>query len=262
MPNAAEHEKSRYVKFLLVGNSGAGKTGALAPLVEAGYDLRILDFDSGLDSLISIVKHKDPALLKKIGFQTFRDKMQMTQQGPKVSGAPKAYVNALKALERWPDDDTDPAEWGTDTILVIDSLTNAGLAAFRWAKGMNPATKDPRQWYSAAQDIIQDLIANVTDESFGTNVIVISHIDLVDTATGTKGYASAIGKALGPKLPRFFNTMVLSETTGSGKNVKRKLKTMPTAFLDLKTGAPFTVKDEYDILENGIAKLFEDLKAS
>jgi hypothetical protein len=262
MPSAADHKKSRFVKFLLVGNSGAGKTGALAPLVEAGYDLRIVDFDSGLDSLISIVRHKDPALLGKIGFNTFRDKMQMSQQGPKVVGAPKAYVSALKSLERWPDDESDPSQWGEKTILVIDSLTNAGLAALRWAKGMNPSAKDPRQWYSAAQDIIQDLVANITDDSFETNVIVISHIDLIDTATGTKGYASSIGKALGPKLPRFFNTMVLSETTGSGTKVKRKLKTVPTAFLDLKTGAPFTVKEEYDILDGGMVKLFEDLKAS
>lgn len=262
MPSAADHTVSQYVKFLLVGNSGAGKTGALAPLVEAGYDLRFIDFDSGLDSLISIVKHKDPKLLSHIQFNTFRDRMVMTQQGPKVVGAPKAYVSALKALEKWPDDESNPAEWGPKSILVIDSLTNAGLAAFRWAKGMNPSSKDPRQWYSAAQDIIQDLIANITDEEFKTNVIVISHIDLIDTANGTKGYASAIGKALGPKLPRFFNTMVMSEVTGSGKNVKRKLKTMPTAFLELKTGAPYTVKEDYDILDGGMAKLFADLKVS
>lgn len=262
MTSGNDHSSSEYVKLMLVGNSGSGKTGALASLIEAGYELRFVDFDSGLDSLISIVKHKDPKLLAKIQYNTFRDRMTMTQQGSKLQGAPKAYVSALKALDKWPDDGSDPAEWGKNRVLVIDSLTNAGLAAFRWAKGMNPMSKDPRQWYSAAQDLIQDLIANVTDDSFQTNVIVISHIDLIDTAAGTKGYASAIGKALGPKLPRFFNTMVLSETSGSGANVKRKLKTVPTGFMDLKTGAPMTVSAEYDILDNGMSKLFEDLKSS
>lgn len=262
MTSAADHVKSPLVKILLVGNSGSGKTGALAGLVEAGYELRFLDFDNGLDSLIAILRSKNPDLLKKIQFNTFRDKMKMTQQGPAVNGIAKAYVNAMRALEKWPDDDSDPAMWGQDKILVIDSLTNAGLAAFRWAKAMAPLTKEPRQWYNSAQDVIQDLIANVTSEDFNTNVIVISHVDLVDTTMGTKGFVSSIGKALGPKLPRFFNTMVLSETSGTGDKVKRKLKTVPTAMMDLKTGSPLTVKAEYDILDGGIVRLFEDLKSS
>lgn len=262
MTSAADATKNPFVKFLLIGNSGSGKTGALAPLVLAGYKLRFLDYDSGLDSLISIVKRRDPKLLSNIQFNTYRDRMQMTQQGSKVVGAPKAYVNSLKALEKWPDDESDPATWGPDTILVIDSLSSAGLAALRWAKGTNPTARDPRQWYSAAQDVIQDLIANVTDEEFRTNVIVISHIELVETPTGSyKGFVSSIGKALGPKLPRFFNTVVLSETSGSGTKVKRLLKTVPTAMIDLKTGS-LDVAAEYDILQDGMAKLFEDLKTS
>jgi len=262
MPKASDHTKSPLVKMLLIGNSGAGKTGALAPLVAAGYKIKILDFDNGLDALFALVRQIDPKLLDNIEYESFRDRIKMSQQGPSVVGAPRAYVSALKALEKWPVDDSSPDEWGQDTILVIDSLTNAGLAAFRWAQGMNPTAKEQRQWFFQAQNVIQDLIANVTDESFRTNVIVISHIELVDTAMGLKGYVSAIGKALGPKLPRFFNTMVLSETTGSGKNVRRKLKTLPTAMIDVKTGAPGKVADEYDVVDGGLAKLFEDLKAS
>lgn len=259
MPSATEHTSSRFVKLLFIGESGAGKTGALAPLVK-DYDLRILDLDAGLDALINHVREQDPAGLKRIQYQSFRDKIKMTAQGPKVAGTPKAYVNALSVLETWPDDNSDPATWGEKTILVIDSLTNLGRAAFQWAKAANPTAKDPRQWYKAAQDLIEDVIANVTSDAFETNVVVISHVDIVQTESGMlKGYASSIGKALGPKLPRFFNTMILSEVKGSGKNARRTIQTIPTALLSLKNPAPMRIESEYP-LETGMADLFKKLK--
>ena len=262
MPKASTYAASSFVKLLFVGNSGAGKTGALTPLVQAGYDLKIIDLDSGLDALIYHVGAADPKLLDKIEYVSFRDPMKMTPQGPKVAGTPKAYVNALSALERWPEDESDPSAWGEKTVLVVDSLTNVGRAAFQWARAMNPTSKDPRQWYKTAQDLIEDLIANLTSDSFRTNVIVISHIDIYEASDGrVRGVASSIGKALGPKLPRFFNTMILSETTGSGKNVKRTIKTFPTALLDLKNPAPMKIDAEYP-LETGLTTIFEKLKAT
>jgi len=260
MPSATEKEKGDFVKLLFIGNSGAGKTGALTPLVKAGYRIRIIDLDDGLDALIDHCKH-EKLDLSQIEYQSFRDKIKMTQQGVKVVGAPKAYVDTMRALECWPDDESDPAEWGSDTILVLDSLTNAGRAAFQWARAMDPSNKDPRRWYMTAQSLIEDLIANLTSEAFHTNVIVISHVELVTSDGGTtKGYASSIGKALGPKLPRFFNTLLLSETKGHGESVKRMIKTVPTSMIDLKNPAPFKIKKEYGI-ETGLAEIFAELKA-
>ena len=42
-------------KILLIGKSGAGKTGALASLVAAGYNLRIIDTDKGVRPLRSLL---------------------------------------------------------------------------------------------------------------------------------------------------------------------------------------------------------------
>lgn len=259
MPKASQYAKSKFVKILFVGNSGAGKTGSLVSLLEAGYTLKIIDMDNGLDALIYHTAAKDSALLDKIEYVTFRDAMKMTAQGTIVKGAPKAYPALCAALEKWPEDNSDPAAWGTDTIFVLDSLTNTGRAAFQWARATNPTSKDPRQWYGVAQTLVEDLIANLTSDSFETNVIVISHIDLMETPQGLqKGFASSIGKALGPKLPRFFNTMVLSETSGAGKTVKRSIKTMPTAILDLKNPAPMKIDAEYPI-DTGLAEIFKKL---
>lgn len=260
MPSAADYAKSRFVKLLYIGASGAGKTGALTPLVKAGYKLRIIDMDGGLDALINHVMEECPENIGNIQYQTFRDKLKMTAQGTKTDGPPRAYSSALAALEKWPDDNSNPAEWGEDTICVLDSLTNMGRAAFQWAKAIDPMNKDPRRWYKTAQDLLDDLLANLSSPNFKTNVIVISHVELTENKDGTiKGYPSAIGQALGPKIARDFNTLLLAETVGQGKNVRRKIKTVPTATIDAKNPAPMRIEAEYDVTD-GLELIFRKLK--
>lgn len=257
MPSATDYSSSKFRKLLLIGNSGAGKTGALTSLVQAGYRLRILDLDQGLDALINHVKAVDPALLSQIDYMSFRDTVKMGPTGPMVVN-PKALTKSLNALDKW-EDGSEPKTWGEKTVFVLDSLTMLGRHALAWAKHANPSFKDPRLWYGPAQSIIEDTIANLTGEEFATNVIVISHIDLREQKDGTiKGFAMAIGEALGPKIPIYFNTVVLSEPTGSGANVRRKLKTLPTAVLDLKNPAPMKMAAEYPI-ETGLADIFKVL---
>ena len=258
MPALSERPSSSLVKIMLIGHSGSGKTGALTSLARAGYRIRVLDLDNGLDSLVNHVRAEEPAALERIDYMSFRDKFKVTAAGPTVQGAPRAFVNAVGALDKW-EDGTSPAEWGAETILVIDSLTNLGRAAFWWAKAQNPGAKEPRQWYFAAQSAIEDVIATATAESFATNLIIMSHIDLVEQRDGTvQGFASSIGKALGPKIPRYFNTLAAIETKGQGANVQRIIRTMPTALLTLKNPAPMKVSAEYPIA-TGLADLFAKL---
>jgi hypothetical protein len=257
MPALSDFSRE-FVKIMLIGHSGSGKTGALTSLAKAGYRLRILDLDAGLDALINHVEAECPNAAANIDFMSFRDSYKIGPAGPQVSGAPKAFVNAVRSLDKWEDDST-PSDWGADTILVIDSLTNLGRAAFAWAKQMNPASKEPRQWYMAAQSALEDVIATATGADFRTNLIITSHIDLRSMPDGTfQGFATAIGQALGPKIPRYFNTMVALEAKGQGKNVKRVLRTVPTSTLTLKNPAPMKIEAEYPI-ETGLATLFSKL---
>lgn len=261
MPALSTHTASPLVKMMLIGHSGSGKTGALTPLARAGYRLHILDFDNGLDALINHLQAEEPAALERVDFMSFRDKTKIGPAGPTIVGAPKAFTQGTQALDKW-EDGTDPSTWGPEHILVLDSLTNMGKAAFAWARQMNPSAKEPRQWYFSAQTVLEDIIANLTAESFQSNVIVMSHIDLVTMPDGTtQGFASAIGKALGPKIPRYFNTLAMMETSGSGKAVRRRLKTFPTATVTLKNPAPMKIEAEYPI-ETGLATLFEKLRES
>lgn len=251
------------VKMLYIGDSSVGKTGSLTSLVKAGYKIRMLDMDVGIGTLRSYVLKECPERLDQIDAVTPRDDVTVGpsplyggKSGPKLAGAPKAFTEALGFLDKW-DDGSNPGEWGLDTIFVLDSLSAFGKAAFNWAVGLNPSSKDPRQWYFTAQKGVEDTIAALTDASFKTNVIIISHINYKEVTEGVhKGYVNAIGSALGPTLPRYLNTLVLAESTGFGKNVKRVIKTVPTGLVDLKTPVSHSVDVELP-LESGMATLFD-----
>lgn len=260
MPNLTERPGNEFAKLMFIGDSGSGKTGSLVSLVKAGYKLRVLDMDNGLDSLVGQIRNQCPDKMSNVSYMTFRDEYQAdVTKGLKVSGRARAYVHMLKALNEW-EDGTTPAEWGADTVFVLDSLTAVGKAAYNWAESLDPMAKDKRQWFFSAQQSVETLLDMLTGDSFRTNVIVISHVNIVERPDGSvKGYASAIGSALGPKIPKFFNTLVAAESRGIGDNVKRTIQTRPTTMLDLK------VPDEEHVgkqlsLNTGMLEIFNNLR--
>lgn len=258
MPSLSDHQSSQFVKIVYIGDSGTGKTGSLTSLVGAGYQLRILDMDNGLDALVQHVRREFPDRLASIQYETVRDKYTAGPAGPYVR-TPKAYMTGIKLMEKW-SDGSDPSEWGPDTIFVLDSGTSFGKAAFEWAKGMNPGAKEPRTWFYSAQQAFENNISLLTSEAFHCNFILISHVNYRELQDGTiKGYASAIGSALGPIISKYFNTLLLAETSGAGKNVRRRIRTVPTAVIDLKNPAPFKIESELP-LETGLATIFAQLK--
>lgn len=256
---ASQRPANKFVKLLYIGDSSTGKTGSLVSLVKAGYSLRVLDMDNGIDTLLAYTRRECPDKIDAIDVLSFRDKMKVDRMnGMILDGQPKAYTQALAAMNKW-DDESVPSQWGDKTIFVLDSLTALSRAAFYWAQGMNPSSKDPRQWYSAAQDSIKRVLELLTSPDFGTNVIIISHVQLVEMPDGRmKGYATSIGKAMGPEIPKYFNTLILAESRGAGENVKRTIQTMPTSLIDLKVAAPTMPKSLP--LETGMADIFKLLQ--
>lgn len=258
MPALSQHQSNNFTKILLCGDSGSGKSGALTSLVNAGYKLRILDMDNGLETLKTFVLHTCPDKIDAVEFRTIRDEYVAGANGPVVA-KPKAFVNAIKMLDKWKYDDVDlgdPSEWGPDVIVVVDSLSFLSDAAFDWAKGMSPTAKDPRQWYGAAQEAVESCLAQLTSETFRTNVIVTAHIRYIENPDGSKkGYPNSVGSALGPTIPRYFNNWAQCEN----KNGKRSIVTGATAMLDLKNTKPFDMAKSYPI-DTGLADYFSVLR--
>jgi hypothetical protein len=258
MPSLTSHQSNEFTKLLLCGDSGSGKSGALASLVSAGYTLRILDMDNGLDSLKTYVMRDCPERANTVEFRTLRDDYKITASGPVVD-KPKAFVNAMKMLNHWKYDDVDfgvPAEWGPNVICVIDSLSFLSDAAFDMAKGLNPTAKDPRQWFYSAQEGIESFLAMITSATFRTNVIITAHVRYSTAADGTnKGYPSAVGSALCPTIPRYFNQWAQCVS----KAGKRTIQTAATNMMDLKNTKPFEMEKSYPI-ETGLADFFAVLR--
>jgi hypothetical protein len=264
MPTLEKHQSSEFTKLLLMGDSKSGKTGSLAALVPK-YKLRILDFDNGLDALAQIVKRDNPTKLSNVEFRTLRDKFKSSPTGTVVDGMATAFIDALKMLDHWKFDGTDlgsPAQWGPECILAIDSLTFMSDSAFRFREPLVPRSKDGkydiRAVYKDSQDAIESVLALLTSESFKTNVIVISHVRYVDNPDGTKkGYPTAVGSALSPQIPRYFNSVALAQTGPGGK---RQIQTAATAMIDLANPAAFKMLPTLPI-ETGLATFFETLRS-
>ena len=263
MPSLKDHHSNEYTKILLEGDSKSGKTGSLASLVLAGYKLRILDYDNGLDVLKQFVERERPNLLANVEFRTLRDRRKATPAGSVIDGSPKAFVDGLKLLDRWKYDGVDlgpPSGWGPDTVLVVDSLTFMSDAAYDFREPLVPRGRDgkydARAVYKDAQDAVENVLGLLTSESFQTNAVVISHIKYVENPDGTKkGYPNSVGSALSPLIPRYFNNIFRYKNSGG----KRVIETVSSAMFDLANAKPFTMPKEVPI-ESGLADIFKILR--
>lgn len=262
------HQSNEYVKLLLIGDAKSGKTGSLVSLVKAGYKLRILDLDNLLDILKYMVRKECPEYLTNVESRVLRDKRKASAMGAVLDGKPSAYINAVKMIERWKYKDTDgteidlgnPADWGPDCVLVIDSLSRLCDAAYDWMHMLTPAGKsgqqDGRAVYGDSQDAVVDFLSMLTSDDMTCNLIVIAHIEYQDQPDGTvKGFPQGIGKKLSPKIPQYFSSVVLY----TNKNGKRTLQTNSTPLIDLANPAPFAMASSYPI-ETGLAEFFAVLR--
>lgn len=284
MPAITDHQSAATTKLLLIGDSGMGKTGALASLAAAGYRLRILDFDNGLDILRDYCSNPasqyvklNPKIAENVHYRTLIDPMKSF--GGKVY-PPRAiaWQGAMAMLDHWKDGDTDLGKvetWGPQDVLVIDSMSNLSTAAFNFhlqmngALGANRTQNEWRRDIGGAQSLIRSLLQMLYDSSIKCNVIVTSHITFVteqggnpqtDDANPSAGYPSAIGRALSPQIPRFFNTVLLVKTIGSGAGTRHRIYTKSQGLVGAKNSAPLKVLPEY-ALETGLADYFAALRS-
>lgn len=269
MADLFEHPAAGAAKILMIGNNGAGKTGSLVPLAKAGYKIRLLDFDTGFEILMQLLreeKAKNPGLAIDVDVESFSDPYH-SQPG---TGAlrPKdaiAFTKAMQTLANWPKYGS-PVTWTTDTILVIDSLTFMGKAAMNHvfkmkgklasldAKDLHPSQPD----WGDAMGLQENFLAMLG--SLKCHVIVMSHITFVtpDGEVAQQGFPSALGSKLPPKVGSYFNSTLYVTQEGAGANKRRVIQTKSSGLIQTKTPAPGKVKDSYPI-ETGMADYFKDL---
>ena len=262
MTSLVKYESHELVKLLALGDAKSGKTGSLVSLVAAGYRLRILNFDDLLDILANKIGEICPDKISNVDFITLKDPTKAGPAGVTIRGKPSAWINAIKLLDHWKDDDVDlgvPSEWGPDCILVVDSLSRLCDAAYDFHEAIIPRGKggdhDGRAVYGNAQDDVERLIGMLTSKSFRTNVIIICHGTYMDLPDGsTKIFPQGVGKKLSPKIPTYFPNYVRY----INRNGHRTISLKSDALIDLSSTKPMP---ESLPIETGLADFFAVLRA-
>lgn len=205
-------------KILLIGKSGAGKTGALASLVTAGYRLRIIDTDNGsriLRSLLTdphypyakLIAEKNINLAEAVHYVPVDTEMKMRTVTRKMPGenrstsekllAPanaNAWPKVLGLLDEWKDGDYvnlgPVTSWGAQDVLVVDSFSTLAKCVYYFSQMMNgrlgarDSGYDYQRDVGEAQSQLTRLLELLYASSIKCNVIVISHITWVDESRG------------------------------------------------------------------------------
>lgn len=225
---------------------------------------------------MKIVKRKSPDKLRQIHYVSLTDPVKF------VAGKPiptvKAWSEFGKILTDWPDGLGNISTWGTNDVLVLDSMTFMGKAAMRFILSLNGRAGELPQLqdYRDAQALVERALAAIYSESVKCNVLVLSHITEFgreETSLDAKGRAvrteisgtrrayaeSGTGKALSPAIGRYFNAVLATEMIGQGTAARYVIKTRPYRNLTLKTTDPEAVKAEYP-LATGLADYFRDVR--
>ena len=263
MATLSDQQGSKIVKMLLLGDSSAGKTGALATLAIAGYRLFIADFDNGLDILLD-KKVLPEEFRKNVFVKNFYDKN--TLLGGAIRPEATGFTNFVNSMGDWKEESGSLGSiytWGAKDVFVIDSLTFLGNAIQNHImKLANRVGQKPQiQDFGAAIDGQESVIETLYNPAVNCNVIVTAHLNMTkDELQGglQKAMPSALGQKLPAKIARYFNNVVLIEKTGTGAKVERKLVTTATHTTNLKVSKPSTVPP---IMEPDLARLFDLLLA-
>ncbi len=268
MPSLSNHQSAQTTKLLFIGDTGSGKTGALASLAKAGYNIRVIDLDNGLDVLNNLLTHPTSPYgreaLERVKFSTITDPYK-NLAGRLVPVRATCWQRVVALLTDWktPEESLGPiTSWTGQDVLVIDSLTMLANAAMNFVLAMNTRLgQQPHQsdWYQG-QQMLESLVQMLYDEGVKCNVIINCHITYIGEDNGPqRGYPATLGKALSPKIGRYFNSVLMARAVGSGASVKRKILTRSQPMIELKNTAPLQVKDEYP-LETGLAEYFRDVR--
>lgn len=252
------HPSARVVKLLNIGESGSAKTGAMASLVIAGYNLWVLDYDNGLDILANLLRD-NPEALRRVHYRTLRDTITISGGVPKVKPPVSAWKQAGKTLTEW-----NIAAMTPNDIVVLDTLTTASQAAFNESLSVNGRlnARSHESDYGWMADSVLLFIDALTSDEINCNVIVNTHVKFLsgdeETQTVARGLPNAKGQQISKDIGKFFNTIVYSRSIGSGPATRRVITTQPHGVVSVKTSAPATAKPSYPV-ETGLADLFKDI---
>ena len=245
--------------ILLAGESGSGKTFSLSTLAEAGLELFVISTEpTGLESIVDAFERKKldvnnlhykqitPArhgfedlqkMAEKIGAMTYESLSKLLPQGDRKKSR---FIELLTTLNNFVDQKDGKAygpvdKFGPDRALIIDSLSGLNIMAMDLAVGDKP-TAHQGEW-GVAMSVLEKLLTQLSS-GLRCTFVLTAHLEReIDELTGgQKLMASALGRKLSPKLPRFFSEAVFAYRENdkfywstSTTNVITKRRVLPLA---------------------------------
>jgi len=264
----------RGLRIAALGRPGTAKTGALAALANAGYKLRILDFDGNTEPLFQYI---DKPNWGNVDIAIMEDKLVAGPDGIlKPMGVPTAFRNAIKYLSAWKYSEGAGEvdlgsiyDWGNDTVLVVDSGSGVSAAAMNQAlalQGRTQLTKIGQDWgVSMAQEMA--FYQLITQACINCHVYVTFHTKLmmpdmpgeqswsknkpsptaqqaaddlkiaVANVFPIKWVPNVLGQNNLSVTASHFPIMLYFDTEANGDKVKRVIRTIPAADVDVKVPA-------------------------
>lgn len=279
-------------QLMVVGFPKAGKSGALASLANAGFKLRIMNYDpggGGTKILRALVK---PEFYPNVSIIDLADEKRMARFIE--AKQPKAFAAGFSLMDDWTDFDSawkpipetslgHSRDWGTDVVVVLDTVTSMGEAAFDRALNMQGKTFEnttDRVWGQAMAEQ-EAFVKRLMSSSNGFNVVINAHLKMIGPKDVRKGPTgdSEIGVQIKTEIAALIETRYYPSVLGwlgpqqSGKNfpaileaafepgragkVDRFFRTQPRAELDL--GVPSLDLPAKIPLDDGLLKVFDAL---
>jgi hypothetical protein len=216
---------------LLMGGTGSGKTYSIRTFLEAGVTPFVLATEPGIESTLGDIPedqlhwHYIPPA--NIGWAELADSAKKINQFDlkTLSGLTdinkRKYNQFMEVIEqcnnftcqRTGEKFGDVSSWGPDRAFIIDSLSGLNVMAMNLVVGSKPV-KSMADW-GIAMDNLERLIMKLTSDT-RCYFVLTAHVEReVDEVTGgTSVMASVLGRKLAPKIPRFFDDVVLCQQNG------------------------------------------------
>ncbi len=246
------------LKVLLLGPTGTGKTHSIASFIKAGITPFVIFTEPGMSTLSKVMVEQkiDPdkvhwhyiapagqdwkAMIKMSeNLNRMSFDMITKMQDPNKNQCTQ-WIEVLRTCEDFVDDRTgesfgNVSDWGTDRALVIDSLSGLNDMAMALIVGLRPTRSMP-DWMVAQNNLISFLNKICTDTY--CHFVLTGHLEREtdEVSGGITLMASTLGKKLAPKLPRYFDEVVMSKHTAdkflwstSESNADLKCRVLPNS---------------------------------
>jgi len=278
------------IKMLYLGHTGAGKTGSLAALAAAGYEVCILDLDAGTDILRDYLHNPESPYRKPNpplwSGEPFADRMSYVSvvEGYNILGTtavPKAqaWMRTNQQLNNWTDGEKkygNISSWPPERILVIDGLSRLCEAAMNFQLSLNNRLdKGPRVGtsgdndYTQAYGYIRKFLDLLKSPEIKCQIIMVCHISFQiemqsnpqsqSAMREQKGFPQTVGRLISPQVGQYFNHALRAKSVGTGAGTRRVIVSNNDDFIDLKNTVPLRTKAEYG-LTSGLAEYFHTVR--